>query len=378
MKPSRRGLGRRSVALALSTLLVTVAHGASEPLASAMDRPALKIAKPAQAVFVSVVRAGNRLVAVGERGLVVLSDDAGRSWHQADVPVSVTLAAVRFADSMQGWAAGHQGVILSTPDGGVTWRRVLDGRTAAEIALNAAKADSPSSVQDAQRLVDDGPDKPFLSLAVQPDGSVLALGAFGLAFLSHDGGASWVSQMTHIPNPDALTIYGLTERAGQRMLFGEQGLLLSASDLTAPFQKVESPTTATLFGALALDDGTVLLMGLRGKIFRSSGPKDAWEVIQTPVDASLFAGTQLHDGRVLLVGAAGQLLLSRDRGRTFESIALKQRFPFSSIAAAPDGSVVLAGVRGLLRLEAADFAGAESRVDRAVVQAAAGAKKPGR
>ncbi len=52
-------------------------------------------------------KAGNRLVAVGERGIVLLSDDAGLNWKQVDVPVSVTLTGVQFVSPMKGWAIGH-------------------------------------------------------------------------------------------------------------------------------------------------------------------------------------------------------------------------------------------------------------------------------
>ncbi len=374
MTLSRRRLVGNSLMLALSASMAPLSLGAAAPDGGATDRLALKVVRPAQALFVAVARAGDRLVAVGEHGLVVLSDDGGRHWRQADVPASVTLTTVRFAGARDGWAAGNQGVVLRTRDGGSTWRKVLDGRQAAAVALRAAQAEAGANVQDAERLVQDGPDKPFLSLATRPDGTLLALGAFGLAFASRDGGASWTSLMGRLPNPDGFSLYGLVERPGEQLLFGEQGLLLSASDASAPFRKAGSPTEATLFGALTLADGSALLMGLRGKVFRSARPDDAWEPIQTPIDASLFAGAQLKDGRVLLVGAAGQLLSSTDSGRSFRNVALARRFPFSGIAVAPDGALVLAGARGLLRVELAELDVAEAPEGVGVAQSAAAAQ----
>ena len=358
-----RWRGRGWPWLPLICLLISTGGEAAQPLPMAMDRPALKIGKPAEAVFVSITRAGERLVAVGERGLIVFSDDSGRSWQQADVPASVTLATVRFANAKEGWAGGNQGVVLRTRNGGASWQRVLDGRAAADLALKTAKANAPASMQDAERLVEDGPDKPFLDLVLQPDGSLLALGGFGLAFESRDRGATWAPIMAKIPNPDGLSLYGVAERPGQRLLFGEQGVLLGATDSQPEFRKLDSPAAATLFASLTLADHTVLLMGLRGKVFRSGHAADAWETIQSPVDASLFAGIQLKDGRVLLVGAAGQLLSSVDEGHSFQSISLKRRFPFSGIAEAPDGALVLAGARGLMRVEADDFSVADGSGD---------------
>ena len=45
-----------------------------------LDRPALLCRKPEKAVLLDIASAGTRLVAVGERGIIVLSDDAGQTW----------------------------------------------------------------------------------------------------------------------------------------------------------------------------------------------------------------------------------------------------------------------------------------------------------
>ncbi|MBW2369941.1 MAG: hypothetical protein JRH15_18880, partial [Deltaproteobacteria bacterium] len=51
-----------------------------------LDRPAVMSRGAAHSVLLDVTTAGERLVAVGERGIVVLSDDAGHTWRQAKVP----------------------------------------------------------------------------------------------------------------------------------------------------------------------------------------------------------------------------------------------------------------------------------------------------
>ena len=89
--------------------------------------------------MLAITRAGARLVAVGERGSILLSDDSGVSWRQAKVPVSVTLTAVQFPNAKAGWAVGHLGVVLHSADGGETWAKQLDGREAASLVLEAAK-----------------------------------------------------------------------------------------------------------------------------------------------------------------------------------------------------------------------------------------------
>jgi photosystem II stability/assembly factor-like uncharacterized protein len=334
---------------------------------AALDRPALAVARPAAANLQAIARVGNRLVAAGERGLVIYSDDGGRQWAQARVPVGVTVTALRFeAGGRAGCAGGNMGVVLRTADAGATWTRVFDGRAAAALALQAAQAawdaakpdpddaEHPLNLllEDARRLADEGADKPFLDIALRPDGSALVVGAYGLAFSSADGGRTWRARMKDLPNPDGVTWYGIAERGQERYLFGEQGALLRADGADGAFAAQASPATGSLFGSLALRDGTLLLFGLRGKVYRSAGPGAPWAEVRTPVDASLVAGVELPDGTALLVGSAGQAVASRDGGRSFDALPIQQRFPFTGAAVAPDGTLVIVGARGLLRTEA--------------------------
>jgi photosystem II stability/assembly factor-like uncharacterized protein len=339
------------------------AAAATPARATAYDRPALALRRPTQCVLLAAARAGNRLVAAGERGVVVWSDDAGTHWTQARVPVSVTLTGLVFADGRRGFACGHMGVVLRTDDGGLTWHRVLEGRQAAALVLQAARAawaakpagssEPMLKLEDAQRLADEGADKPLLHIALRGDGSLVTVGAYGLALTSHDDGRSWSSLMHELPNPEGLSLYGFAERGGEQWLFGEQGLLLRADNggAAARFRSQPAPSPATLFSGLALADGTLLLAGLRGKVLRSTAPGVDFEAVSTPIDASVFCGLQLARGRVVLAGAAGQLLVWRDRARRFVPVMLPTRFPFAGIAAAPDGALLLVGQRGLMRVE---------------------------
>ena len=357
---------RRHAAVLLTALAVGwggAAMATGTPPA-ALQRPALTVARPTAANLLAVERNGGRLVAAGERGLIIYSDDSGRHWTQAKVPVSVTLTALRFANEREGWAVGNMGAVLRTVDGGVTWTRVFDGQAAAALAEQAAQqawdagkpdpqnADHPLNLllQDAQRLVDEGADKPFLDVQLRSDGSVLVVGAYGMAFSSADGGRSWQAHMKDLPNPNGSTIYGAIQRQQEQYLFGEQGLLLRANAVDAAFTAQASPASGSLFGALTLKQGPLMLFGLRGKVYRSAQPGAPWTEVQTPVDASLITGLQLPDDTVLLLGAAGQIVASRDQGQSFTALPLKVRFPFTGATVAPDGMLVIVGTRGLLRM----------------------------
>lgn len=63
-----------------------------------------------------------RAWAVGDDGMILRTEDAGRSWVRQDAGVSSTLVRVRFFGN-DGWILGTQGTILRTRDGGATWER---------------------------------------------------------------------------------------------------------------------------------------------------------------------------------------------------------------------------------------------------------------
>ena len=71
--------------------------------------------------YLDIAYADSRIVAVGDRGKILYSDDQGDHWKQAVTPSEVLLTSVCFADARHGWAVGHDAVVLGSDDGGETW-----------------------------------------------------------------------------------------------------------------------------------------------------------------------------------------------------------------------------------------------------------------
>ena len=61
----------------------------------------------ARALLLDVAAAGDRLVAVGDHGIIVISADHGRTWTQSLAPTRALLTGVSFPDAVHGWAVGH-------------------------------------------------------------------------------------------------------------------------------------------------------------------------------------------------------------------------------------------------------------------------------
>lgn len=285
------------------------------PVGAALERAAVAVRAPERAVLVGAALAGERIVAVGERGIVALSDDGARAWRQASVPTSVTLTAVRFADARQGWAVGHGGTVLASEDGGERWTRRLDGRQAAQHVLDAARAGGDArAVQEAERLVADGPDKPLLDLLLLGGPRLLVVGAYGLALASEDGGTTWQSWMPRLPNPKGLHLYAARQRGQTLLLAGEQGLVLLSSDAGRSFRRVETPYKGSFFSAELLGEQDIVLAGLRGTTLRSTDGGATWNTLAVPMPASITATALATDGRLLAANQAGFVMaLQGDR-----------------------------------------------------------------
>jgi photosystem II stability/assembly factor-like uncharacterized protein len=341
----------RPLALGAALALATVVAEAAPPAYT--DQPAIRVRNAAGAVMLGVARAGNRLVAVGEHGLVALSDDGGKSWRQAtSVPVNVTLTAVQFVDARRGWAVGHAGVILATQDGGATWRKQLDGLAVAALASSEARAASdPRLARDAARLVADGADKPFMAVHFSSPTRGIVVGAYGLIVATEDGGATWTTWMGRLDNPRGAHLYALGIDGQAIHIAGEQGVFFSSLDGGRSFQKRELPYKGSWF-SLAIDGATLTLAGLRGNVFRSDDRGQTWHRLGEAPPVSFVSAVPIAGQSVLLANQAGQLFMATD-GR-LKPLSLPPVPPVTQAVPLGSGQVLLLTVQGILRQSATE------------------------
>jgi photosystem II stability/assembly factor-like uncharacterized protein len=352
------GLAAASIALPAMTF------GAS--VQGVLDRPALKVREPAGSVLIDVTRAEGRLVAVGERGIIVYSDDAGETWQQAQVPVSVGLTAVHFSNPQSGWAVGHGGVVVHTVDGGKTWVRQLEGVQAAQMALENAQAraervgpedlDAQQMVDNAKLLAKDGPDKPFLDLYFENDRVGFVVGSYGLIFKTEDGGVTWKCLMDSVENPQSLNIYAIRAAGDAIYLVGEQGLFLVSKDGGASFRQVATPYHGTYFDLFAYPSGELVLVGLQGNAYWSADQGETFHKSEVDAGVSFTYVTQCRHDVLLFANQAGMLLESRDRGKTIKLIDVPRLAPVASMAMMPSAdhnqhTIMTVGFGGVVRVQ---------------------------
>ncbi len=301
--------------------------------ADLVDRPADLEPAAASSLLLDVARAGTRLVAVGERGHVLLSDDDGRSWRQAkSVPSRTMLTAVAFADAQLGWAVGHDEIILHSADGGETWTRQHYAPEAQQPLLDLWFADARRGI---------------------------AVGAYKSRYVTTDGGATWTRQPFEPalppgakppgPDDDIPPEYHLNRIAaqGERLyIAAEAGQLYRSDDAGRSWQTLPSPYSGSFFGLLPLTGDAVLAFGLRGNLFRSDDGGGSWRKLESGTTAMLTDGFPLADGRLAIVGLSGTVLISADRGESWVLAQQADRKGLSAALPAGAGRLVAVGEDG--------------------------------
>ena len=191
-------------ALAAAALGCGIALGAWAAPVDEQVLPAhgpLRAATVQRLLLLDAARAGGRIVAVGARGYILVSADQGATWSRARSPEAPLLTAVDFADAKDGWAVGHDSVILATTDGGDTWTQQFS---------------APSE------------QRPLLDVLFVSRETGFAVGAYGAYYETTDGGRSWNVRKII---PDDKHLNAIVQTApGKLLIVGEAGTILVSDD----------------------------------------------------------------------------------------------------------------------------------------------------
>lgn len=315
---------------ALSLLGVVSALALAAPVqVAAADTPAvfsIESPKAVSGLLLDIAHAGKRLVAVGDRGHILFSDDAGRNWVQARVPSRQMLTGVFFVDDKKGWAVGHDAQILATVDGGANWTL---------------------QHEDLER------EAPLLDIWFQDGNHGYAVGAYGALLETSDGGQIWNDVSDRLDNEDGYHLNGIAAvKDAGLFVVGEQGSMFRSADWGQTWERVTGPYEGSLFGVQGTAiPNTLLVYGLRGNLFRSSDFGSTWQALQLHSDSGVLefglAGSSLlKDGSVVVVGHGGSVLKSMDSGRSFSVINRADRASLAGVTEDAAGNLILVGQSG--------------------------------
>jgi len=313
-----------------------------QPIAEA-PQAAIMSDLASKTLLLDVVTAGDRLVAVGSRGHIVYSDDQGESWTQAEVPVRQVLTSVYFVDEQNGWAVGHDSLVLHSTDAGQTW--ALQYRDPA--------LDKPRDPEGPGLL-----ERPLMDVWFRDTQTGFAVGAYGIFLRTDDGGATWVDRSDNVDNEYGMHYNAIApvHNAGLFMV-GEMGSMYRSSDYGDTWETLDSsPYDGTWFGVSGTGQtGQLLVWGLRGNLYRSANFGYTWEPVKfdgRAPQATLLGGNLSADGRLAIVGAGGVVLTSDDHGHTFAANTRADRVALATAKRLADGHLLLVGQHGVVRASA--------------------------
>ncbi len=343
-------------------------------IADVIETPALPTDLGPERLLTDADRAGDRIVAAGERGHIIYSDNGGDSWAQSEVPVSVTLTGVDFGTETHGWAVGHSGVVLHSSDAGETWELQLTGIKAAELAIATLQeqiatmeeqiaqapedevADLEWALEDLQFALENlqsdqnvGPVNPLLDVWFENQNHGFVVGAYGMFLRTTDGGKTWEDMSPKLDNPRNFHLNGITSiTGGALVVVGEAGMIFVSVDGGDTWERRESPYEGSLFGAIGTGNvNEILTFGLRGNTFKSTDLGKSWTVVPNEGGTTLNDGKVSDDGRITLVGNSGAVLISTNGGESFRPFFRDDREGVMDVIPLPGTDLLIVGEGGV-------------------------------
>jgi len=270
--------------------------------------------------------AGKVLIAVGERGTMLRSEDAGRRWQSISLPAPEfdLKAVIHHAPSGAWIAAGTRGTMLRSADGGKTWASLPN-----ELNLTLE------------------------TLFVEPaSGALLIGGEAGLIGRSTDAGASW--HLTQVKMPEPVTpVTAIHALENELIATSALGRFLISTDRGGSWQLLSMGGTAYFTDAV-LDPRfrAVLLASHTGDLFRRRHGDDSWERIELLIDGEKrFVSALRYDiptQSLIAVGHHGLAARSTDGGQQWQKIATGFDTSMESLAQIGEGRFVGFGEGGYI------------------------------
>lgn len=226
-------------------------------------------------IYSAAVFNNSGIVAVGERGMVLVSLDMGQTWLQKKTGISETLFKVTFIDNKI-YSVGTNGTIIVSNNFGESW----------------AKLNSPTN-------------KIIYDIHFIDKMNCFTAGWEGQIMHSKDGGISWSLNRTGNDN----YLRSITFRDNKLGLAVGGGGKILRTDNGGNDWKLINVNTASAFNRVSfINENIAIAVSGKGEIFRTTDTGLSWTLLQSGVFASLSDLASFPDGQVCIIGSNGTLL----------------------------------------------------------------------
>ena len=237
--------------------------------------------------------------AAGDGGLVVRTEDEGRTWSRQGLGTDDAINDIYFLDKEDGYLLSGNRIYVSS-DAGATWRE----------SARFAPADFGGAVPELYSVRFTSKKRGWIVGSVSRRDKVVD----SLVLQTTDGGASWNRQ----PVPTKNELINLDFSGDKRgWIVGASGVVLHTRDGGETWTLQPSGTTATLYNVDFRGDKKGWAVGERGTILKTRDGGETWRQVAAPARATLLGVRFVNDDDGWVVGRGGVILRTEDEGETW-------------------------------------------------------------
>ncbi len=226
----------------------------------------------------------------GNNGLILFTTDKGNNWTTQTSGTSQNLLAINFVDANKGYVVGANGTILKTVDAGTTWIAQTSGTTA---QLNAIQFSTGANI-----------DRGF------------AVGNNGTILRTIDGGATWTVQVSGTTaNLNGVGVSGVN----QATVVGDNGTVLRKSSNAGAFVAQISGTTENLNACQMRSSARINIVGNGGVVLRSTNSGANYLAVGPGVSTNFTGAFARTNTAIIVVGDGGATYRTTNSGVTWSN-----------------------------------------------------------
>ncbi|MGO9061467.1 MAG: YCF48-related protein [Candidatus Binataceae bacterium] len=289
--------------------------------------------RPWEPLYGVAVHSGTWFI-VGARGMVLTTDDQGKTWHRRTL-INRDFYSIRFSPSGKvAWITGEDGLIYFSDDGGKTWTAQKSGTEDRLLKIGIVddqKAAVAASDGTMLYTADGGKtwtpqkfkDITFFDIVMNPNGEGWAVGEFETILHTTDGGKTWDTQKGGITRDFRVGPYFAVdfEKDNQNgWVVGLNGEVISTSDGGKTWHDNKLPINRAMYVAVG-EDKALWMAGADGTFIEAKLNQQQlgdWKV-ENPTFNDIADLTIQGDLQVA-VGLNGTVLFSPDNGAHWQTI----------------------------------------------------------